>query len=121
LARKCGGCGQIGHNKRTCPALSETLGIREELIRPDDTDCIYELGQRITINYPWADNIVVGNIDTIDYAKANVFIHDEATCKNYGFNWRTHDEYKIRIELLKCGARIKRRRHKKARPNLEED
>ena len=112
MARKCGACGQAGHNKRTCPALKGNLGIRLELVRPEDTDCTFVLGQRVAVRYPWADKDVVGTIDKIDYVKANVYLHDEQSNKSHGFNWRTLDEYKIRIEQLAHGKKVKRRRRR---------
>ena len=110
MARKCGGCGARGHNKRTCPAIGGIQEVREELIRPNNTDCAYEVGQRIAIQYPWCSTAFVGTIDTIDYVTTNVFIHDEINCKSYGFSWRTLDKWNIHIELLAPGKKIRRRR-----------
>lgn len=120
MARKCGGCNQYGHNKRTCLASSKGTVVRDELVRPNTTDCVYELGQRIIIYYPWTDVPVVGIIDMIDYKKANVFLHDETAQKSYGFNWRTLDDKKVRVELLMHDKKISRRR-KRTQSNVEED
>lgn len=119
MARKCSGCGQVGHNKRTCPAISgraENVVVRKEFIRPSDTTCPYELRQRVAIYYPWADKPVVGLIDLIDYIKGNVFIWDEQTNKNHGFNWRTQEKWKIRVEQLAPDTKVRRRRRRRSNP-----
>lgn len=127
MARKCGSCGNLGHNRRTCPAISKGKQrdstpddpYKARLIRPKDTDCPYQLGQRIAVEYPWQNKLKVGIIDSIDYKTKGVYLHDEKDGKSYGFNWHTLDKYKIRVEILAHGQKLKRRRKK--RPNPEEE
>lgn len=77
------------------------------------------MGQRVAVHFPWQPKAIVGVIDSIDYSKRGVWLHDEKSGKNHGFTWDTLDEWKIRVEVLAHGQKVKRRRKK--RPNPEEE
>ena len=115
MARKCGKCGQAGHNRKTCHVKISTIIDNDVEI---ESGCSFAKGQRIIVHFPWEEKPVIGVVDAID-AKANVYLHDEQTLQNHGFNWRTLVTHGIRVDDIAIDAKVSRRRRKVQTDNKE--
>lgn len=80
--------------------------------RPDDFDEFdFDVGDFITVSYPWNDKDMDLLIELIDYVKKNVWLRDIVTQKSHGLNYGSMERYNVVVRPR--GQKKKKRRRKR--------
>ena len=94
MPRKCGACGEMGHNKRTCSYHAEPKE-NSAYIETDGGEYFFKVGQALSIKYPWRSDWISTKINDIDQETGEVTLVCRQRKCFYGFNLKTIDKYGI--------------------------
>ena len=99
MPRKCGACGEYGHNKRTCSAkgsISPQPGtLSDAHSAPHINNIVWKAGQKINVKYPWDSFWVSTEIAEVHPTTGNVTLICLKRGCFYGLNLNTLEKHGI--------------------------
>jgi hypothetical protein len=98
MPRKCGACGEYGHNKRTCSSKIEAPSLSDNPTNTLHTDnIVWKIGQKINVKYPWDSFWVSTEVVDVDPDTGNVTLICLKKGCFYGLNLSSLEKYGIAV------------------------
>lgn len=149
MARKCGKCGETGHNRKTCgqPKVKKEKVKRvkvsmtgkhpdgyyavtkynkghwskhEDYARPEGfTEFPFDVGNVIEVTFPWESKELILVIEDINYKNKNVSCRELKSQKSYGFSYGKESMEHYGVAFTAWSSTKKKRRRKKRKQPVD--